>query len=232
MSNSKLKKIIIFGSSETAALANYYFENDSKYKVIAFTVDDDFVDSEKFCGLPLLPFSNVLKNYSPSEYAMHVALSYSKLNQLRQKKYEQAKKAGYILVNYICSKSCFWPDLKIGDNCFILENQTIQPTVEIGNNVMIWSGNHIGHGTTIGDHTYISSHLVISGHCNIGQRCFLGVNATIKDFTDIGDDVFISMGANITSNIASGSVVLARKSDIYSSDDKVAKLIKKKTFGV
>ena len=97
---------------------------------------------------------------------------------------------------------------------------------------MIWSGNHIGHGTTIGDHTYISSHLVISGHCNIGQRCFLGVNATIKDFTDIGDDVFISMGANVTSNIASGSVVLARKSDIYSSDDKVAKLIKKKTFGV
>ena len=90
MSNSKLKKIIIFGSSETAALAKYYFENDSKYKVIAFTVDDDFVDSEKFCGLPLLPFSNVLKNYSPSEYAMHVALSYSKLNQLRQKKYEQA----------------------------------------------------------------------------------------------------------------------------------------------
>ena len=36
----------------------------------------------------------------------------------------------------------------------------------------------------------------------------------------------------LPSNIASGSVVLARKSDIYSSDDKVAKLIKKKTFGV
>ena len=47
MSNSKLKKIIIFGSSETAALAKYYFENDSKYKVIAFTVDDDFVEIEE-----------------------------------------------------------------------------------------------------------------------------------------------------------------------------------------
>ena len=53
---------------------------------------------------------------------------------------------------------------------------TIQPNVKIGNNVMIWSGNHLGHGCNIDDHTYLSSHICISGHTNIGKRCFIGVN--------------------------------------------------------
>src|SRR3546814_4532198 len=67
---------------------------------------------------------------------MHVALSYNRLNRLREDKYHSAKAAGYRLASYVCSRSVVWPDLSVGDNCFILENQTIQPTVKIGNNVM------------------------------------------------------------------------------------------------
>ena len=65
---------------------------------------------------------------------------------------------------------------------------------------------------------------------NNGHNVIIESSAGLaSNFTD---DEYVKHGANITSNIASGSVVLARKSDIYSSDDKVAKLIKKKTFGV
>ena len=39
--------------------------------------------------------------------------------------------------SYISTKSATWPDLTVGSNCFILENQTIQPTVVIGNNVVL-----------------------------------------------------------------------------------------------
>jgi acyl-[acyl carrier protein]--UDP-N-acetylglucosamine O-acyltransferase len=137
---------------------------------------------------------------------------------------------GYILPSYVCSKSAYWNDLNIGDNCFILENQTIQPTVEIGNNVMIWSGNHLGHGSIIHDHVYISSHVVISGHCNIDERTFLGVNATVKDFTKIGKDVFIAMDASVISDIEDGGMVLGSKSEIYKADNKITKMIKRKYF--
>jgi hypothetical protein len=44
---------------------------------------------------------------------------------VRQEKYEQARAAGYALASYVCSKSAIWSDLDVGDNCFILENQTI-----------------------------------------------------------------------------------------------------------
>lgn len=224
------RPLLIFGSAEIAELAKYYFENDSDYRVVAFTVDDAFVDADQFQGLPIVPFSEVAKRFPVEDYDMHVALSYAKLNQLRQEKYEQTKAAGYQLASYVCTKSVTWPDLSVGDNCFILENQTIQPTVRIGNNVMIWSGNHLGHGTSIGDHTYISSHVVISGHCTIGQRCFFGVNATIKDFTEIGDDSFIGMGASVTANVNAGGVALGAPASILSDDDRRARALKKKYF--
>ena len=225
-----MKQLVIFGSAEIAELACYYFSHDSDYRVVAFTVDDEYVDADQLHGLPLVPFSQVSRRFPAEQYEMHVALSYLRLNQLREEKYAQAKAAGYKLASYVCSKSVTWPDIVIGDNCFILENQTIQPTVKIGNNVMIWSGNHLGHGSVIGDHNYIASHVVISGHCRIGKRCFFGVNATLKDFTVVGDDCFIGMDASVVRDLADGAVVLGASAEIFNAEDRRAKVIKKKFF--
>ncbi|WP_419902610.1 acetyltransferase [Kiloniella sp.] len=224
--------LVLFGSAEIAELAKFYFDNDSNYQVVGFTVDDEFVEADQFQGLPLVPFSEVAQRFPPEDCSMHVALSYAKLNQLREQKYKQAKAAGYQLPSYVCSKSVIWPDLKIGDNCFILENQTVQPTVEIGNNVMVWSGNHIGHGSVIGDHSYIASHVVISGHSRIGKRCFLGVNATIKDFTTIGDDCFVAMDASVNKDMANGAVALGASAEIFTEDNRRARALKRTYFRV
>lgn len=228
MSNSEL---IIFGTGEIATLARYYFENDSDYRVVAFTADDENVEGDTFEGLPLVPFSKIGETHDPGAFVMHVALSYRGLNANRQSAYERAKHAGYTLVSYVCSKSVTWPDLKHGDNCFILENQTIQPTVTIGNNVMIWSGNHLGHGCSIADHAYVASHVVLSGHSRVGERSFIGVNATVKDFTSIGDDCFVGMGATVAKDVENGSVVIAESGTVLPADDRRASVLKRKFFG-
>ncbi len=227
-----MSKVVIFGNAEIASLAHFYFKNDSDYQIVAFTVDDEFVREDTLEGLPVIPFSEINNKFSVEEYSMHVALSYQKLNKLREEKYETVKQKGYNLVSYVSSKSAYWNDIQVGDNCFILENQTIQPSVIIKNNVMLWSGNHIGHGTVIGSHTYLASHVVISGHCKIGERCFFGVNATLKDFLEIGDDCFITMDASVSQNLKNGSVVFGAKSEIFEEDHKVSKIVKKKYFGL
>ena len=221
-------KIIIFGTGEIADLAYFYFNNDSDYTVAAFSCDDEFVEDNLHYGLPLVPLSQLTKEFPPDDYNAHVALSYNKLNQVRADKYSLMKSIGYSLVSYICSKSVTWPDLSIGDNCFILENQTIQPTVLIGNNVMIWSGNHLGHGCSIGDHTYLSSHICISGHTVIGEKCFVGVNSTFKDFINIGDSVFIAMDASVTKDIPDDAVVVGSPATIFKEDNKITIKLKKK----
>lgn len=226
------KKVVIFGTGEISELAHYYMTHDSEFDIVGFTDDHAHDEKDQFLGKPLVSFDKIENRFPPSSYAMHVALSYSKLNLNRELKYNEAKSKGYELVSYVCSKSVFWNDLIVGDNCFILENQTIQPTVRIGNNVMIWSGNHLGHGCHIKDHTYLSSHICISGHTVIGERCFVGVNSTFKDFINVGNRVFIAMGALVTKDIKDDAVVLGPKSTILEEDDEIAIKLKQIYFNI
>ena len=231
-SQKKTKQLLIFGAAEIAELAKYYFDLDSPYQVVAFVVDDEFYSKPTFQGLKVIPWSSALKAYPPSDSSIHVALSYKGLNSLRESKFNQCKKAGYNLASYISSKATVFPDLQHGVNCFILENQNIQPKVRIEDNVMLWSGNHIGHGSTIKEHAYLASHVVISGHAEIGKRCFIGVNATVRDFVKVGNDSFIGMGALVTRDLLEGSVVLPPRSEIIEPSDPKARSFIDKTFGV
>jgi sugar O-acyltransferase (sialic acid O-acetyltransferase NeuD family) len=121
------------------------------------------------------------------------------MNRVREEIYFNIKKKGYDLISYISSKATLFGN-KIGDNCFILENNTIQPFVEIGNNVVLWSGNHIGHHSIIKDHVMFTSHVVLSGHCNVESYSTLGVNSTIRDGVTIAEGTFVAMGACIIKN--------------------------------
>lgn len=194
------KKLVMFGLSDIAQLAHDYFTNDSEYEVVAFTVDASHLTVSTFCGLPVVAFENVFEAYPPTQFALFIALSYAKLNAVRKEKYLAAKALGYHLPSYISSKASVLNQGQIGDNCFILEDNTIQPYVTIGNNVTLWSGNHIGHHSMIHDHCFIASHVVISGGVEIGEQCFVGVNATFRDHITIGEKCVIGAGALLLSD--------------------------------
>lgn len=180
------KSLVIFGTGDIAQLAHRYFTQDSDYEVVGFTVDAEFIKAETFCGLPVVPFSDVAGSFPPADFELFVALSYSKLNAVRKEKYLAAKAAGYRLASFVSSRATVLNDGQIGENCFVFEDNTVQPFVRIGNNVTLWSGNHIGHHSVIGDHCFIASHVVVSGGVEIGEQCFIGVNATLRDHIKVG----------------------------------------------
>lgn len=189
------KSLVIFGSGDIAQLAHFYFSSNSEYEVVAFTVDVTYLTETTFCGLPVIAFEEVAKHYPPEQCEAFVALSYSKLNTVRKEKYLAVKALGYRLASFISSYATVLNEGRIGENCFIFEDNTIQPFVTIGNNVTLWSGNHIGHHSTIKDHCFIASHAVVSGGVEIGEQCFIGVNATLRDHIKIGEKCVIGAGA-------------------------------------
>lgn len=213
-----MNKVVIFGTGDIGHLAHYYMTHDSRFKIAAFCADGAFITGDNFLGLPLVPFDEILNTYPPDDFDMFVALSYSKLNKVRTEKYHMAKERGYRLVSYVCSRSVMWPDIEIGDNCFIFENQTIQPFVRIGNNVTMWSGNHIGHSSIIGDHTFLTSHVVVSGHVEIGHSSFLGVNATLRDGVKLAPFSVIGAGATIVKNTIEGGVYMGTPATMRRED--------------
>jgi sugar O-acyltransferase (sialic acid O-acetyltransferase NeuD family) len=206
-------KLVVFGAGDIARLAHYYFAHDSEHEVVAFTVDAAYRTQEEFEGLPLVAAEEVARLFPPSTVRMFVAMSYAKMNRVRAEKYVAAKALGYDLVSYVSSRCSYLSQYPPGDNCFILEDNTVQPFVRIGSNVTLWSGNHIGHDSSIGDHCFISSHVVVSGHVSIGPSCFIGVNATLRNSISIGDRTLIGAGAVIMKNTPPGSVYPGARSE-------------------
>jgi sugar O-acyltransferase (sialic acid O-acetyltransferase NeuD family) len=204
------RKVIVFGTGDFARIATAYLDADSPHDVVAFTVSEQYVTGEPLLGREVVPFEAVQERFPPGEYAMFVAIGFSRVNQARAEIYEEAKAKGYELISYVNSKADTWGELEVGDNTFIFEENVIQPFVRIGSNVVLWSGNHIGHDSTIEDHCFIASHAVISGNVTIGRYSFVGVNATFRDGITIAPRNVIGAGALIMKDTEEGAVHAVR----------------------
>jgi len=200
----KIGKIIIFGNGSFAQIAYEYFTHDSLWEVAAFTVEKKFLKQKFLSGCPVVPFEKVEGMYSPINFRMFVAVGYGQFNKLKERIFKQATCKGYTLTDYISSRAFVWHNVEYGVNCFVFENNVIQPFVKMGDNNTFWSGNHIGHHSIIGSHNFFSSHVVLSGGCVVGDRCFFGVNSTIADGLKIGDDVVVGAGANVVKDLKTG----------------------------
>lgn len=193
-----MAQIILFGIEDFAQLAHYYLSHDSPHEVVAFCVDARYMpeNRERF-GLPVVAFEDVEKSYPPDRFLFFAPMAPNRMNRLRESVYLRIKEKGYSLISYVSSKATLFHN-EIGDNCFILENNTIQPFTRIGNNVVLWSGNHIGHHGVIHDHVMFTSQVVLSGHCVVESYSVLGVNSTVRDGLCISEGTFVGMAASIT----------------------------------
>jgi sugar O-acyltransferase (sialic acid O-acetyltransferase NeuD family) len=207
-----MSKVVVFGTGSFAEVVKFYLDNDSPHEVVAFTVHrDNLPDDPTLAGLAVVPFEDLAESHPASDHAMFVAVGYRRVNQVRAEICGQARERGYELITYVCSKATTWGDTKIGDNCFIFEDNTIQPFVTIGDGVVLWSGNHIGHHSSIGDYCFVTSHVVVSGFTKIGAYSFLGVNSTFRDDISVGRSNVIGAGAIIMKPTEDDEVYIAQR---------------------
>jgi sugar O-acyltransferase (sialic acid O-acetyltransferase NeuD family) len=200
------KPLVIVGAGEFAQIANQYFTYDSDYDVVAFCVESQYIQTPMLEGRPVVPYEEIEARFPQTGVYIYVAIPASQLNRLRRRFYDDLKSRGYRFATYVSSRAFVWRNAEIGENTFIFENNVIQPYVKVGDNCVLWSGNHVGHRTVIRNHVFIASHVVISGYCDIGEGCFLGVNATFNDRVVVGENAIVGSGALISRDAESGKV--------------------------
>jgi hypothetical protein len=190
-----MSRVILFGLRDFASLAHFYLTHDSEHEVVAFTVTEAYMPSDpRFEGKPVVPFEDLERHYPPQENHFFAPMSPHGMNRIREGIYRQGKERGYRFISYVSSRATFFAGTPVGENCFIVEDNTIQPFTRIGDNVVLWSGNHIVHHSVIHDHVMFTSHVVLSGHCTVEPYGFLGVNATIRDGLRLGEGTLVAMG--------------------------------------
>ena len=198
--------VIIFGIRENSEVLAYYIKKDSGRRLIGFAVDGKYLKEDQFSGCPVIAYEDLKSNQKKIEsFEIMAPLSPEGMNRKRETIFNRIKQDGFKLGSYISSRANVYVE-EVGENTFILEGNVIQPFVKVGNNVLLWSGNHIGHHTTLADHVTVTSHVVVSGRCSICSYSYLGVNSTIRDGLTLAEGTFLAMGANLNVNTEPWSV--------------------------
>jgi acetyltransferase-like isoleucine patch superfamily enzyme len=203
-----VSKIVLFGTGRGADVAQRFLSKDSDHEICAFALDAAFIKAKTHKGLPVVAFEDVERHFPPDDYRMLILLGYQGMNGLREAKFGAAKAKGYTHESYVASNIFRVEDIRCGENCFILDNQSISLDVTIGDNVVMWSSNHIGDLTQIGDHAWVSSHVTLAANVAIGQRAFLGIGCTVSNGVNVGADSFIGAHHLVTSDTAPAGVYL------------------------
>lgn len=200
-----MNKLVIFGASAFAEIADYYFTHDSPFRVHAFTVDGQYVKAPTYLGRPVIAFEEIERAFPPSKYDMFIALGIREVNALRARKCAEARARGYRLASFLSSKADVAADQVLKPNTMIMERAGIQPFTSIGEDVIIWSGTRIGFHGKIGDHSWLTCPL-LGESVTVGEASFLGLNSVIAPFVSIGKRNIIGAGALITRDTTDNQV--------------------------
>jgi acetyltransferase-like isoleucine patch superfamily enzyme len=201
-----LADIVLFGAGQIAEVAKIYIDAHSPDRIVGFTVDDAFRKSDTFQGLPLVAWERLEQSFPPGSVQLLGPLSYHRLNDFRRERHLEGKARGYEFASFVHPGSHIHTRL-IGENCFILEANVIQPFVRIGDGVMMWSGNHVGHHSHVGEHCFLATHVGLGSGVWLGERCFLAGKVGVETGVVVGDACFLGTGVIVKKNLPAESVV-------------------------
>ena len=190
------KKIVIFGASDFAELMHLFFTEDSEYEVVAFTVDADYLEDDRFCDLPLVPFEEIEAHYPPDTHDFFVAMGLQDLNQQRTDKVAQARKKGYSIGHYLSSNARVHHSFEMTPNTVIMNDCILQPFVTIGENSVLWSTTRIGMKCQLGANLWIVG-TMFGEKVIVGDNSFLGLTSVVAPNVKIGKRNVIGAGALI-----------------------------------
>jgi len=213
-----LDKVIIYGNGRIAKIIYQFVKK--QFDVVAFTVDNDYIEEDSIEGLPLVSFEDIEAKYSPDKYKMLIAVGYVQMNDIREQKYLEAKAKGYSFINYIHPSVEMHDNVQIGENNIILDHATIQPYVTMGNSNFVWSNAVVAHGSVVGNTNWITSGVVVSGDATIKSKCFLGVNATIGHNVTIEDENFIGANTLVTKSTKEKEVFISKEGEKFRLDSQ------------
>lgn len=205
------KNLIIYGNGSFAQLIKWYIDHDDERHVAAVTVEKSYIKASEFEGLPLIPFEEIEKSFSASEYEILICIGYSNMNNNRMRIFHECKKRGFSAASYIHT-SARLSDSSLGEGNIILENTLIQPFVKIGDGNIIWYNTSIAHNCTIGNFNNIAGMASLCGFVEIGNNCFIGNGAIIREETSAADYTLAGAGSYVDKDTKPYQVIVPGRS--------------------
>jgi acetyltransferase-like isoleucine patch superfamily enzyme len=169
---------MIFGTSMMAKIVHFYFTRDLGREIVGFTVDKQYNSGELFCGLEVFNFEDISRTHPSKDYELFIAIGPSKMNSVREEKFNMAKSMGYTLASFVSKNAVC--DSRIGENCFVADFAVVNPFVTLGSNTFVWEYSFLGNDSIVGNNCFISPRSTVSTFSEIKDNCVLGTASVVK----------------------------------------------------
>jgi acetyltransferase-like isoleucine patch superfamily enzyme len=198
----KERRLIIVGDGVFAQVAYEFFTHDSRYEVVAFSVEREYVTKGGLFGLPVVAFEDLESSYAPAEHSFYAAVVFRDRNRLRERLYREAKGKGYAPASYVSSRALVHPRAEVGEHCLVCEATVVEPGARVEDNVVLWSGNHVGHHAVVGRNTFTLPHAVICEYARVGENCVVGPNVVVGAGAVVEDGRHLEAGEMVSAPAA------------------------------
>ena len=218
-----MQDIVLAGNSLTAEVIYSLVNTDSRFRVVATVVDDEFKNQSRLSNIECVGLSELKSNFPPDKNSIIMAMGYHDLNRARQDMFSRLLAFNYKLEKYIHPEAKVFSEDRIGKGSVIFPGTILEPNSLVQNNTIIWSNVVIGHHSRVSSNCWIGAGSVVAGSASIGENCFLGVNTTVVDKVNVKEKCIIGAGTLISKDTMPNSVYLSRSGEKirFSSDEYV-----------
>ncbi len=111
--------------------------------------------------------------------------------------------------------------LKIGSNCTIRENVTINPGTAgggmetlVGDNCLLMANSHIAHDCRVGNNVVLANYVGIAGHAVVGDFVTFGGICVVYQFVHIGAHAFVGAHSMVDGDVIPYGMALGNRAKL------------------
>jgi sugar O-acyltransferase (sialic acid O-acetyltransferase NeuD family) len=147
-------------------------------------------------------------------------------NMLRREKlFNRFLASGGKAINAISEKAFLFSSVSIGQGNIVCPLANMGANVRMGSNCIVFSNSTIEQDTTIGNNVNIAPGVSFGGGCKVGSHVFVGIGSVIKDQVAIGNNVVIGAGSLVLNPVTDNCIVygspakVIRENNLYEQPD-------------
>ena len=142
----------------------------------------------------------VLEQFSPNEYDVHVTFVYAGDVNMELRKKIIAKYAGYKHATIVSDQALVTSNVQLAEGVCVLEKAVVKGD-KVGKDTVINTGAIIEHGCVVGENCLVATGAIICGDVQIGNDCLIGAGAIVRDDVSVCDSAIVGLGAVVTKDI-------------------------------
>ena len=192
--------VVIIGMTQFSEWVCQSINKEGCAHVVAFSAEKKYCTVSSFMGLPVIPIEELANHFDKRKTKLLVTVGYKKMNQVRERIFEEVKERGWSHYTYVSTSSIVDHSAVIEPGAIIMPSAYIGPNVHIGRGTIINVCAVLSHEIEIGDFCFIAPQAVFGGNSTVGKNCFIGLNSTIMNGVRIEDFNLIGASACISKN--------------------------------